>query len=95
MLSVSGALSWLHFHDLTNRFELQRTATPERLVADAFALRSDFGLRLQALAGMLAALYSVGVSLFQTAAGSAVLRQHFDSDWPVLQLDLGIDWLPV
>ena len=95
MLSVNGALSWLHFHDLTSRFELQRTATRERLIAEAFALRSDFGLRLQALAGMLAALDSVGVSLFQTTAGNALLRQHFDSYWPVLQLDLGIDWLQV
>lgn len=43
MLSVNGALSWLHFHDLTSRFELQRTATRERLIAEAFALRSDFG----------------------------------------------------
>ena len=55
MLSVNGALSWLHFHDLTTRFEVQRTATRERLVEQAFALRTDFGLRLQALAGMLVA----------------------------------------
>ncbi|MCP5247473.1 MAG: EAL domain-containing protein [Candidatus Accumulibacter sp.] len=95
MLSVNGALSWLHFHDLTSRFEVQRTATRERLVAQAFALRSDFGLRLQALAGMLAALDSVGVSLFQTQAGNALLRQHFDSYWSVLQLDLGLDSLQV
>jgi PAS domain S-box-containing protein len=71
MLSVNGALSWLHFHDLTRRFEEQRTATRERLVEQAFALRTDFGLRLQALAGMLAALDSVGVGLFQTPAGNA------------------------
>jgi diguanylate cyclase (GGDEF)-like protein/PAS domain S-box-containing protein len=95
MLSVNGALSWLHFHDLTTRFEVQRTATRERLVAQALALRSDFGLRLQALAGMLAALDSVGVSLFQTPAGDALLRQHFDSYWSVLQLDLGLDSLQV
>ncbi|HRF04872.1 EAL domain-containing protein [Accumulibacter sp.] len=95
MLSVNGALSWLHFHDLTTRFEVQRTATRERLVAQALALRSDFGLRLQALAGMLAALDSVGVSLFQTPAGDALLRQHFDSYWSVLQLDLGLESLQV
>jgi hypothetical protein len=53
MLSVNGALSWLHHHDLTTRFEVQRTATRERLVAQAFAQRADFGLRLQALAGIL------------------------------------------
>ncbi|WP_169065518.1 MULTISPECIES: bifunctional diguanylate cyclase/phosphodiesterase [Candidatus Accumulibacter] len=95
MLSVNGALSWLHFHDLTTRFEVQRTATRERLVEQAFALRTDFGLRLQALAGMLAALDSVGVGLFQTPAGNALLRQHFDSYWSVLQLDLGLDSLQV
>lgn len=95
MLSVNGALSWLHFHDLTTRFEVQRTATRERLVAQAFALRTDFGLRLQALAGMLAALDSVGISLFHTPAGNALLRQHFDSYWSVLQLDLGVDLLQV
>jgi len=95
MLSVNGALSWLHFHDLTTRFEVQRTATRERLVGQALALRTDFGLRLQALAGMLAALDSVGVGLFQTQAGNALLRQHFDSYWSVLQLDLGLDSLQV
>lgn len=95
MLSVNGALSWLHFHDLTTRFDVQRTATRERLVTQALALRTDFGLRLQALAGMLAALDSVGVSLFQTRAGNALLRQHFDSYWSVLQLDLGLDSLQV
>jgi len=95
MLSVNGALSWLHFHDLTTRFEVQRTATRERLVEQAFALRTDFGLRLQALAGMLAALDSVGVGLFQTPAGNALLRRHFDSYWSVLQLDLGLDSLQV
>ncbi|WP_313951731.1 EAL domain-containing protein [Accumulibacter sp.] len=95
MLTVNGGLSWLHFHDLTSRFEVQRAATRERLVAQAFALRSDFGLRLQALAGMLAALDSVGVSLFETRAGNALLHQHFDSYWSVLQLDLGLDSLQV
>ncbi|WP_291992211.1 EAL domain-containing protein [Candidatus Accumulibacter sp. ACC003] len=95
MLSVNGALSLLHYHDLRSRFEVQRTATRERLVAQAFALRTDSGLRLQALAGMLAALDSVGVSLFQTPAGNALLRQHFDSYWSVLQLDLGLDSLQV
>jgi len=95
MPSVNGFLSWMHFNDLKNRFELQREATRERLVAEAYALRSDFGLRLQALAGMLAALDAVGVSLFQTAAGNALLRQHFDAYWSVLQLDLGIDSLRV
>ena len=95
MLSVNGALSWLHFHDLTSRFEVQRAATRERLVAEALALRSDFGLRMQALAGMLAALDSVGVSLFQTQAGNALLRQRFDAYWSVLQLDLGFDLLQV
>ncbi len=95
MLSVNGALSWLHFHDLTRRFEEQRTATRERLVEQAFALRTDFGLRLQALAGMLAALDSVGAGLFQTPAGNALLRQHFDNYWSVLQLDLGLDSLQV
>ena len=93
MLSVNGALSWLHFEDLTARFETQRGATRQRLVAEVLALRSDVGLRLQALAGMLAALDSVGVGVFERAAGNALLRQHFDSYWPVLQLDLGIDSL--
>ncbi len=94
MLSVNGALSWLHFQDLTARFEVQRARDPASAwLPKALALRSDFGLRLQALAGMLAALDSVGVSLFQSAAGNALLRQHFDSYWPVLQLDLGIDSL--
>ena len=94
MLSVNGALSWLHHHDLTTRFEVQRTATRERLVAQAFAQRADFGLRLQALAGMLAS-DSVGVGLFETPSGNALLRQHFDSYWSVLQLDLGLDSLQV
>lgn len=93
MLSVNGALSWLHFEDLTARFETQRAATRQRLVAEVLALRSDVGLHLQALAGMLAALDSVGVGVFERAAGNALLRQHFDSYWPVLQLDLGIDSL--
>lgn len=95
MLSVNGALSLLHFQDLTARFEAQRAATRQRLVAEAFALRSEFGLRLQALAGMLAALDSAGASLFQTQAGNAKLRRHFDGYWPVLQLDLGVDSLQV
>ncbi|WP_300453756.1 EAL domain-containing protein [Accumulibacter sp.] len=95
MLSVNGALSWLHFHDLTSRFERQRAATRELLVTEAFALRSEFGLRMQGLAGMLAAHDSVGASLLQSVAGNALLRQHFDGYWPVLQLDLGIDSLQV
>ncbi|MCM8594156.1 EAL domain-containing protein [Accumulibacter sp.] len=95
MLSVNGALSWHHYRDLKTRFEEQRAEIRQRLVAEAFALRNDFGRRLQALAGMLAALDSVGVSLFQTPAGNALLRQHFDSYWPALQLDLGIDSVQV
>ncbi len=95
MPSVNGFLAWQHFNDLKDRFELQREATRERLVSEAFALVTDFGLRMQALAGMLAALDSVGVSLLPTAAGNVLLKQHFDSYWPVLQLDLGIDSLQV
>jgi len=95
MLSVSGALSWLHYQHLITRFEEQRAETRERLVAQAFALRGEVGLRLQALAGILAALDSVGVSLFQTEAGNALLRQHFDSYWPALQYGYGIDLLDV
>lgn len=95
LLSVNGALSWLHFQDLTGRFELQRAATRERLIAQAFALRSEFGLRLQALAGMLAALDDVGSGLAQSEAGNLLLKQHFDSYWSVLQLDFGIDSLQV
>lgn len=95
MLSVSGLLSWLHYQDLMRRFEEQRAETRARLVAQAFALRSEVGLRLQALAGVLAALDSVGVTLFQTPAGNALLRQHFDSYWPALQYGYGIDSLQV
>lgn len=95
MLSVNGALSWLHFNDLATRFEQQRAATRERLVGEAFALRSEFGLRLQALAGIVAALDADGVSLFQSHAGNTQLRQHFNRYWSVLQLDLGVDSLQV
>lgn len=95
MLSVNGALSWLHFHDLTTRFEAQRAEARKRLVLQAFALRDDFGQRLQGLAGVLAALDSVGMSLFQTPYGHELLRNHFDSYWAALQLGLGIDSLQV
>jgi hypothetical protein len=95
MLSVNGALSWLHFHDLTTRFETQRAETRKRLVLQAFALRDDFGQRLQGLAGVLAALDSVGVSRFQTPSGNELLRNHLDSYWAALQLGLGIDSLQV
>ncbi len=95
MLSVNGVLSWLHHQDLTTRFDEQRAETRARLAAQAFALRNEVGLRLQALAGVLAALDSVGVTLFQTAAGNALLRQHFDSYWPALQYGYGIDSLQV
>ncbi len=95
MLSANAALSWLHYQHLMTRFEEQRAETRERLVAQAFALRNEVGLRLQALAGILAALDSVGASLFQSAAGNALLRQHFESYWPALQLDYGIDSLHV
>ena len=84
MLSANAALSWLHYQHLMTRFEEQRAETRERLVAQAFALRNEVGLRLQALAGILAALDSVGASLFQSAAGNALLRQHFESYWPAL-----------
>ncbi|MDS4015134.1 MAG: EAL domain-containing protein [Candidatus Accumulibacter sp.] len=95
LLSVNGALSWLHFQDLTSRFELQRAATRERLMAQAFALRSEFGLRLQALAGMLAALDDLRSDLSQNQAGGLLVMQHFDSYWSALQLDFGIDSLQV
>ena len=95
MLSVNGALSWLHFNDLAARFEAQRAETRQRLVEQAFALRDDFGLRLQGLAGVLAALDSEGLGLFQTKAGNVLLRKHFDSHWAALQLGLGIDSLQV
>jgi hypothetical protein len=100
MLSVNGALSWLHFHDLTTRFEVQRTATRERLVEQAFALRTDFGLRLQALAGMLAALDSVGVESFSDAGrqclAATALRQLLVSaatrSWAGLAAGLRAKW---
>ncbi|MEF8730179.1 MAG: diguanylate cyclase [Accumulibacter sp.] len=95
MLSVNGVLSWLHYQDLMTRFDEQRAETRARLAAQAFALRNEVGLRLQALAGVLAALDSVGVTLFPTSAGNALLRQHFDSYWPALQYGYGIDSLQV
>jgi hypothetical protein len=88
MLSVNGALSWLHFHDLTTASRCSGRR-PESVWLPGTCPAHRLRLRLQALAGMLAALDSVGVSLFQTQAGNALLRQHFDSYWPVLQLDLG------
>lgn len=95
MLAANGILSWLHFHDLQARFEAQRTETRQRLVNQAFALRDDFGQRLQGLAGMLAALDSVGVGLFETPTGHAPLLEHFDAYWAALQFGLGIDSLQV
>ncbi|MBP6070452.1 MAG: EAL domain-containing protein [Candidatus Accumulibacter sp.] len=95
MLSVNGALSWMHFHHLTTRFEEQRSETRRRLVGQAFALRDDFGQRLQGLAGVLAAFDPVGVALLQTQTGSTLLRRHLDSYWPALEFDLGIVSLQV
>jgi diguanylate cyclase (GGDEF)-like protein/PAS domain S-box-containing protein len=95
MLSVNGVLSWLHYQDLTARFTEQRAQTRQRLVKQAFSLRNDFRQRLQGLAGMLAVLDAVDVRLMQTPAGKALLRQHFDSYWPVLDFDLGIVSLQV
>jgi len=46
MLSVNGVLSWLHYQHLMTRFEEQRAETRARLVAQAFALRNEVGLRL-------------------------------------------------
>lgn len=95
MLSVNGVLSWIHLHDLTTRFEQQRAATRGRLVAEVFALRSEFGLRLQALAGILAALDPGRTSPLQMRMANLPLKRHFDNYWSVLQLDLGIDSLQV
>ncbi|MBL8397746.1 MAG: EAL domain-containing protein [Candidatus Accumulibacter sp.] len=95
MLSVNGALSWLHFNDLRARFESQRTAARERLINEAQSLRTDFGRHLQALASMLAALNSVDVDLLQTPSGRELLNKLFESYWSALQLDLGIDSLQV
>ncbi len=93
MLSVNGTLSWLHYRDLQTRFEEQRTASRERLIYEAIAVRTDSALRLQAMASVLA---TVGAgSTFQSEPGSRQLRKHFDSYWPVLQLDLDINSMKV
>jgi hypothetical protein len=93
MLSVNGTLSWLHYRDLQIRFEEQRTASRERLISEAIAVRADSALRLQAMASVLA---TVGAgSTFQSEPGSRRLRKHFDSYWPVLQLDLDINSMKV
>jgi PAS domain S-box-containing protein len=93
MLSVNGTLSWLHFRDLQTRFEEQRTASRERLISEALAVRTDSALRLQTMANMLA---TVGArSAFQSEPVSLRLREHFDSYWPVLQLDLDINSMKV
>ncbi|MCX7195978.1 MAG: hypothetical protein NTV37_08905, partial [Proteobacteria bacterium] len=93
MLSVNGTLSWLHFRDLQTRFEEQRTASRERLISEALAVRTDSALRLQTMANMLA---TVGArSAFQSEPVSLQLREHFDSYWPVLQLDLDINSMKV
>ncbi|MFZ1811855.1 MAG: cache domain-containing protein, partial [Candidatus Nitrotoga sp.] len=93
MLSVNGTLSWLHFRDLKTRFEGQRTALRERLISEAIAVRTDSALRLQTQASLLA---TVGAgSAFQSKPGSLKLREHFDSYWPVLQLDLDINSMKV
>ena len=93
MLSVNGTLSWLHFRDLQTRFEEQRTASRERLISEALAVRTDSALRLQTMANMLA---TVGArSAFQSEPASLRLRKHFDSYWPVLQLDLDINSMKV
>jgi hypothetical protein len=93
MLSVNGALSWLHFQDLTTRFETQRAETRSGSLPRPSPCAATVGLRLQALAGMLAALDSVGVSLFQTCRRERVAATALRQYWPVLQLDLGIDSL--
>lgn len=95
MLSVNGALSWLHFNDLRSRFDAQRAATRERLVGEALSLRTDFGLHLQALAGVLAALDPFDPRMMTNKSGHMVLQQLFDSYWSVLQLDLGVDSLQI
>ena len=93
MLSVNGTLSWLHFRDLKTRFEEQRTASRERLISEAIAVRTDSALRLQTMASVLA---TVGAgSVFQLEPLSRRLHEHFDSYWPVLQLDLDINSMKV
>jgi len=93
MLSVNGTLSWLHFRDLKTRFEEQRTASRERLISEAIAVRTDSALRLQTMASVLATVGAGGVSQLEPL--SRRLHEHFDSYWPVLQLDLDINSMKV
>lgn len=93
MIAVNGTLSWLHFHDLKTRFEEQRTASRERLISEVLAAHTDFALRLQMMANMLATVGAGGA--FQSEPVSLRLREHFDSYWPVLQLDLDINSMKV
>jgi len=93
MLLVNGTLSWLHFHDLKTHFEEQRTASRERLISEAIAVRTDSALRLQAMASVLATVGANGK--FQLGPISRQLHKHFASFWPVLQLDLDINSMKV
>ncbi len=93
MLLVNGTLSWLHFHDLKTHFEVQRTASRERLISEAIAVRTDSALRLQAMASVLATVGASGK--FQLGPISRQLHEHFASFWPVLQLDLDINSMKV
>lgn len=93
MLLVNGTLSWLHFHDLKTHFEEQRTASRERLISEAIAVRTDSALRLQAMASVLATVGRNGK--FQLGPISRQLHEHFASYWPVLQLDLDINSMKV
>ena len=93
MLSVNGTLSWLHFRDLQAQFDEQRSVFRDRLISEAIAVRTDYALRLQMMASLLATVGARGAFLSKPDARQ--FHKYFDNYWPVLQLDFDVTSMEV
>jgi diguanylate cyclase (GGDEF)-like protein/PAS domain S-box-containing protein len=89
LVAVTGAISLRSYINLNKQFDHYRRTTQERYVRDMQALIEQTLNRLRELAEMMPSLPDMQQNL--ASASVAGIQAAFEPQWPVLQLDLGID----
>lgn len=89
LIAVTVAISWRSYINLDAQFDRHRQAAHARYVKEVQALIDQSLDRLRQLGGWIYSLPGMQNSLL--AGDQNQIKQTFEQQWPVLQLDLGID----
>jgi len=89
LISVTGLISYRSYLNLTDQFERQRNVSHQRYVREVESFIQQTQEHLTRLASVIP--YMPGLQHGLLTADPGAIRRAFDPQWPVLQLDWGLE----